>query len=410
MEPYLSWLLLVGIALFAAAYLPDLLEGQPISYAMVYVGIGAVAFGLPLGLDDPDPLQHQQLAERVAELVVIVSLMGGGIRLDRRFSWKHWGTTWRILGFVMPLCVAAAAMAGWGALGLSPASAILLGAVLAPTDPVLASDVQVGPPMEGHEPRVRFALTSEAGLNDGMAMPFMQLAILAAGVSGADASELLGSWFLRDVLYAVPAGVIAGYVIGMLAGKLIFRPGIVARLQHSGGGIVALALAFVAYSLTQAIGGYGFLAVFVTAITVRACEPEHRFHRQIYATAETCQHIAVAVLLVLFGGAVATGLLSGLTWSSMLLGLAFLLIVRPLAGWIGLSGSCLPAGERFAIAFFGIRGIDSLYLLAFGLGEGPFPEQGLLWQLTGFVVLASILIHGVTAAPVMRRVEQREPA
>ena len=106
--------------------------------------------------------------------------MGAGLKLDRPVSWRGWESSWRLLGIAMPLTIAGIAFLGWTILGLGIGAALLLGAVLAPTDPVLASDIQVGPPQSGKEDEVRFALTSEAGLNDGAAFPFVYLAIAIA--------------------------------------------------------------------------------------------------------------------------------------------------------------------------------------------------------------------------------------
>lgn len=172
-----------GCATLAAALLPRVLGRAPISMPMVFLAVGGIAFTVIGPLPDPDPRQHNSLVLHVSELCVIVSLMGAGLALNRMVSLRGWASTWRLLGITMPLTMLAVALLGVGLLGLGVAAAVLLAAALAPTDPVLATEVQVGEPAddpETDEDEVRFALTSEAGLNDGLAFPFTYLAIALA--------------------------------------------------------------------------------------------------------------------------------------------------------------------------------------------------------------------------------------
>ena len=167
---------------------------------------------LPLGLVDPDPRVHPNVAKHLAEIVVIIALMGAGLRLDRPFGRVRWSSTWRLLAITMPLSIVATACSAGGRSASAPPAAVLLGAVLAPTDPVLASDVQVGEPSEDEESEdeVRFALTSEAGLNDGLAFPFTYAAI-AMAMKGAAPGNWLGHWLLVDVGYRIAAGLAVGW-------------------------------------------------------------------------------------------------------------------------------------------------------------------------------------------------------
>ncbi len=409
MDPYVTWLLLIGVACFGAAWVPHLVRGRPISFPILYVALGAAVFSLPIGLPVPDPLSHRELIERFSELVVIVSLTGVALKLDRPIGLRSWGSTWRLLAVTMPICIAAFALLGWWAIGLTPAAAVLLGAALAPTDPVLASEVQAPAPHEGEgteskRAEVRFALTSEAGLNDGLAFPFTNLAIvLAAGGSG------LAEWAWRDVGYKVAVGVVAGWAIGAVMTWLVFRAG--KKIAEAGEGIVAIALTLVAYAATEMLHGYGFLAVFVAALTLRHFETRHEYHRQLHDFGDDTERILMAVLLVLLGGALVGGLLRPLTWPAAAAGLAFVLLIRPVAGLIGLAGSGVPWKRRAAISFFGIRGVGSVYYLAYALGEEGFRQAELLWATVGFVILISIVIHGFTATTVMARLEpEPEPA
>ena len=162
------------------SWAPVGLKRLPLTLAILCVALGVVVFSTRLLAFNPDPRTWDTLTERLAELVVIISLLGAGLKLDRPPGWRRWSTTWRLLAVAMPLTIAATAWLGWSGLGFSLGMALLFGAAMAPTDPVLAADVQVGPPKSGDEDEVRFGLTSEAGLNDALAFPFVHLAILAA--------------------------------------------------------------------------------------------------------------------------------------------------------------------------------------------------------------------------------------
>ncbi len=387
---------LLGVAFIGAAWLPRLLEGRPLSFPIVYVLLGFVLFSLPLGLPDPLPLHNRALTEHFTELLLIIALMGAGLKLDRPLSFRSWGVTWRLLGITMPLSVAAAALLGWWVVGLAPVSALLLGAVLAPTDPVLASDVQVGGPGAGGEDEVRFGLTSEAGLNDGLAFPFTYLAILAA-TYGLAPQGWLGAWTGYYLVYKISVGVAVGWLLGTSLMQLIFRAKTKTKLAETREGFVALAVVLLVYGVTELLQGYGFLAVFVAALALRHFEREHNYHEHLHAFIEQSERLLLVIALVVFGGTLATGLFDDLTWDGVLLGVAVVFLVRPLFGLLGLLGTALPWRERFALSFFGIRGVGSFYYLAYAINEARFPESDTLWAVVGFVVLLSVLVHGVSA-------------
>lgn len=398
-NPYVLTMAGLGVVVLLVAWLPLALRRLPLSLAIVCVGIGLVVFGSGAVAFRPNPLRYSTLTEHLAEIVVIISLMGAGLKLDRPISFKGWSTTWRLLGITMPLTIAGAALMGVYGLGLGLGSALLLGAVLAPTDPVLASDVQVGPPGTGEEGEVRFGLTSEAGLNDGLAFPFIHLAI-AISLSGVADPALLKDWILVDVLWRIVAGVAVGWGMGRVFGWLTFRVPH-ARLSGTGDGLVALGVTFVSYGVTETLHGYGFLAVFVCALTLRAAERDHEFHEAMHDFAEQIERVLMMFVLVLFGGAVASGLLGPLTWTDAAFGLALLFVVRPLAGWIGLIGRRYRKRDKALLGFLGIRGIGSFYYLAYGLNHGEYEGWARLWAITGFIVLCSVLLHGITATPLM---------
>ncbi|MGR0160885.1 cation:proton antiporter [Paenarthrobacter nitroguajacolicus] len=404
-----------GVAVLAAAVLPKLLRHMPLSMPMVFLGSGILAFTLLPDLPDPDPVQYGDFTTHLTEVCVIISLMGAGLALDRPFRWRGWTTTWRLLGIVMPLCILAMTLLGLWVLGLGLAAAILVAAAIAPTDPVLASEVQVGEPADTEEDpdedEVRFALTSEAGLNDGLAFPFVYLAILIS-VVGASPQAWLGEWLALDVLWRIGVGVLLGFGTGKLLSLVFFAAkGKSFRLSEHSEGFVALAATFLAYGVAELVEGYGFVAVFLCALTIRSAEHNHSYHRVLHSYVEQLERLMTVVILVLLGGAIARGLLEGIGWPELLVALAFLLLVRPAAGWLGLMGGKTGPRERLAISYFGIRGIGSLYYVAYALGHGNFDAEAReLWALIGLVVALSIVVHGATTAPLMNRLDRLRAA
>jgi sodium/hydrogen antiporter len=388
------------------SWAPKGLKQLPLSLAMICVGLGFGLFALDVIGFDPDPRTFDTLTERLTELVVIISLMGAGLKLDRPVSLKGWGPTWRLLAFAMPLTIAATAWLGVIGLGFSLAMALLLGAAMAPTDPVLASDVQTGPPKSGEDNEVRFNLTAEAGLNDALAFPFVNLAILVSMTGAAAwAGQGLGEWLAVDVAWKMIAGGVMGWAVGKAMGWLIFRAHERGISRHADG-LVAIGATFIAYAATELVHGYGFLAVFVCALTIRASERDDDFHEEMHDFAEQIERLLMMLLLVLFGGALANGLLDALTWTDVGIGLAILFIVRPVAGYLSLIGSPLPRRDKVLLAYLGIRGLGSIYYLAYGINHGQFGDSERLWAITGFIILTSILVHGVTSTPLMTLIER----
>jgi sodium/hydrogen antiporter len=406
-DSYILTLAFVGAAILGAAVLPLLLAGRPLSFPIVYVALGMAVFALPLRLPTADPLAEGDVVERMTELAVIVSLMGAGLKIDRTIGWASWRTTRRLLVLAMPLTIAGVAILGWWAAGLAPAAALLLGAVLAPTDPVLAADVQVGPPGGEAEDEVRFGLTSEAGLNDGLAFPFTNAAIAMAAAGSAGVGSWLGGWVLDDVLLKLGIGLAVGLAGGRAVGAVLFRLPTTRRIAESTEGFVSLATTLLVYGVAELCHGYGFVAVFVAAYVLRHHERDHEYHEVLHASSESIERLVSAALLVLLGGAVVDGALAPLTLRGAALGLAVVLLVRPIAGWLALLRTTMPQSERWALAFFGIRGIGSVYYLAHALNEAEFADADQLWAIVAFVILVSVLVHGVSAAPLMKRVDAR---
>lgn len=397
--------LAVGLATLAAALLPWLLGRAPISMPMVFVAAGIVVFALLPDLPNPSPIEHPEFALHLTEVCVIVSLMGAGLAINRAFSWRTWSTTWRLLAITMPLSIVAVALLGWWGLGLGVAGAILLAAAVAPTDPVLASEVQVSEPLtddeRGDDDEARFAITSEAGLNDGLAFPFTYAAI-AISIAGVAPSGWLGEWLLIDVGWRLGVGVLVGLGVGWILRRLFFSA-VSRRLgfTEKADGFIALAATFLAYGLAEMAEGYGFVAVFVCACTIRAAERAHGLHAVLHTFVEQVERLLTVAVLVLLGGAVARGLLESLTWADIALAAVILLIIRPVTGWIALTPGKTGPRERAVIAFFGVRGVGSLFYIAYGLQYGEFAGGDRLWAIVSAVILGSILIHGVAATPTM---------
>lgn len=435
--------LILGGALLLAVVLPKLLHRLPISAAMVLVLIGGLIGLLPLPDDvDLDPQQHLGLIEHFTEFTVLVALMGVGLALDRplslrdRRSWRAWSATWKLLGIAMPLCIAAIFGLGWGLLGLTPAAALLIGAVLSPTDPVLASDVQVAGPTVlatddtddsgdaadretvDERDEVRFALTSEAGLNDGLAFPFVYAAIFVAGTTG------IGQWGWRflgwELIGKIVVGVGIGVGVGALLARLAFRSRRESlRVADRGDPLLALAVLLVVYGCSEIAGGYGFLAVFCAAMTMRATERRHEYNAAMHQVVERLERLFTLVVLLLLGIAMTHGLLSALDWRGVVIAVALILVIRPLAGLLalasgrrGLSTSAssrdqvgddarLERRERLVTAFFGVRGIGSVYYIAFACGHAAFDDEPWLFSTVAFTLVLSVVLHGVLATPAM---------
>lgn len=417
--------LVAGGALLLAVVLPPLLHRWAISAPLVLVGVGMVIGLTPLPDGLPlDPQENRAVIEHVTELAVIVALMGVGLALDRPFdprswrSWRAWSPTWRLLLVGMPLGIVAVALLGWWWAGLGPAAALLLGAVLAPTDPVLASDVQVAGPQTGdhevdEEDEVRFTLTSEAGLNDGLAFPFVYLAILVAG--GTTGAGLAVEWVGFYVLVKVVVGVAVGFGVGRLLGAFAFRSRLDAlRVAEQGEPLLAVAALVAAYGLSEVLQGYGFLAVFTCAMTLRAAERSHRYHEAMHDVVERLERLLVLFVLLVVGIALTRGMLEALDLAGVLVAVALVFVVRPLTSYAALALAPrherevggLTRREQLAAAFFGVRGVGSLYYLAYAFGEHAFEREDWLWSTVVFTVVLSVLVHGVTSTPVMRRLER----
>ncbi len=410
MTPRIIAMILLGLGLWGLVVLERPLQKLKVAVPIVYVAFGWLVFYLPTGLPSlnvvSDP-QHTQIAEYLTEFIVIASLMGAGLAIDRPLTWRGWKQVVPLIAVTMPLSIIAVSLLGWSMLGLAPAAAILLGAALSPTDPVLAETVQVGPPGEPGRHDVRFNLTVEAGVNDGLAFPFTYLAIAAVGKLSVGSWAL--EWFAFDFLWRIVAGVAVGVAVAATARAYVFRrmssddPG---RLERHAG-VIVMATLLVAYGIAEVIEGYGFLAVFVGAVVVRQVEPDSEFHERTHHFIDQLEDVVLVALLIGFGGLLANGILDALTIEAALVALAIVVLVRPVFGWLALLGSPLRPRGRAAVAFLGIRGMGSLYYLAYAQNSADFAaDADVLWATSSAVILISLVAHGLTAERILCRIQR----
>ena len=421
-DPRILMFVVFGAGLTLAVTLERWLARYWLSLPILYVAVGFAVWSLPLGLPHFNPTVDGFDAitlEYATEFIVIASLMAAGIAIDRPVSWANWRQIWPLLLVAMPLTIAAVALLGWWALGLAPASAILLGAALAPTDPVLARSVQVGPPGEDQRHDVRFSLTVEAGLNDGFAFPFTYLAIAAVGMTA------LGDWTLEwaalDLVWRIVAGCAVGYAVGRIGAWYVFEREADAPIEDideasdeaenpsysTSEGLIVLGTLLLAYGLAELAEGYGFLAVFVGAVTARQRENRSRYHKISHHFIDQIEQIVLVAVLFGFGAMLASGVLSALTWPAALVGLALIFVIRPISGLLAEANCDLPMIGKLAVAFLGVRGMGSIYYLAYGQNNANFAQIDLLWATVSFAILVSIIVHGVVSGPLIRHVEDR---
>ncbi len=423
---------MVGALLVLMALAGTVLKRLPLTSAMFYMAVGLGIGPLGLGMLRVDIIEHAKLLEPLTEAAVVISLFTAGLKLRLPMTDRRWRPAMLLASIAMALTVGLiAAIAHYG-LGLSIGAAVLLGAVLAPTDPVLASDVQVEHAHDRED--VRFALTGEAGLNDGTAFPFVMLGLGLLGLHELGAGGL--RWLAIDVAWSIGAGL----GVGTLCGALIARLVLYLRKEHSEAvgldDFLALGLIGLSYGAALLIHSYGFLAVFAAGLALRRVEREHSEEKGAAVaeapaadaaseppTEEDATHperapavMASAVLafneqlerigevtMVLILGA----MLAGVSWTAQPLAWlipVMFLVVRPAATFLGLLLTRTSFGQRAIIGWFGVRGIGSLYYLAYALTHGLSGEDArMIANITLAVVAVSVVVHGISVTPLMAR-------
>ncbi|WP_194975375.1 cation:proton antiporter [Aquiflexum lacus] len=415
---YKVLLVLFGLAILVATYLPRFLSSYPVSMPMILLALGLISSLIPLDIDLEFMYSKTNVLETVTEIAVIIALMEAGLKIDRLFGWKSWRIPWRLLGITMILTILLIWLAGWWIGGLVPATALLLGAVTAPTDPVLAGDIQVGGPNKGAkdeesgkdedepnrpEDEVRFSLTSEAGLNDGLAFPFTYLAIFVAGTGFSQ--ELVWSWLATHVIYKIAVGLAIGYFGGRFAGKYLLSVSAYSDFSKTISGLASLALTLMLYGIAELLAGYGFIAVFVGALALRRLDPGHLHHANLHLFIEKAQRIMTSGLILTFGMIIGLGFLAEITAIEVVIALVIVFLIRPLSGMVGLIGSGLPKKEIGAISFLGLRGIGSLYYFYYAINIQEFEGQQAVLNILMLTILFSIVIHGFLAPIIMKKLD-----
>lgn len=425
------WFLVLGGLLVAIALIASRVKHLPLTTTVLYLLVGIALGSFGTGAIRLDPLRHAGFLERVTELAVLVSLFTAGLKFRLAVRDKLWRLPIRLATVSMVVTVGLITLIGTFGLGLPLGAAVLLGAILSPTDPVLASDVQLA--HAGDRNRLRFSLTGEAGLNDGTAFPFVMLGL---GLLGQHELGVSGwRWLAVDVLWAVAAGLGIGFGLGTLVGRLV----LFLRKKHKEAfgldDFLALGLIGVSYGAALLLHSYGFLAVFAAGLALRrierlatptdeppdvremaaagseeeiATDPEKApayMAQAVLGFNEQVERIFEVGVVLLIGGMLSWRFLPPeALWFIPLL----FLVVRPLAVLAGLAGARLPRFEKRMIAWFGIRGIGSLYYLTYAIEHGLDPTLAeLLVGLTLTTITASILIHGISVTPFMRLHEKR---
>ena len=435
---FAPWSAVVGLLLIVMALSDTVLARLPLSTSMLYVLAGVAVSPLWLGWSQLSLLSHTVILERLAEVVVLLSLFTSGLKMSLGLTDGRWLLPLRLALVSMLITVGLIAWLGVSWLGLSLGAAILLGGILAPTDPVLASDVQVADADD--RDRLRFSLTGEAGLNDGTAFPFVMLGLGLLGLH--DIGDHGWRWVAVDVVWAVAAGIGVGALLGTLVGQLVLY---LRRTHKEGTGrdnFLALGLIGLAYGGAIMVHGYGFLAVFAAGVALRHLEQKAPVSSktsakvvekaqadpdatQADAAATHPEHapayMAHAVLsfneqIERIGEVAAVIVIGMLLWSvqwehaSWLFVLCMLVVVRPVSVAIGLARSKTSISQRGLMAWFGIRGIGSLYYLMYAINHGLDPKLGTqLAALAISVVVVSIVVHGISVTPLMALYEKAKP-
>jgi len=404
-DSYVAALLFVGVAFCVAIGALSHQRDRAFSASALYLLLGAAA-SVGIGLLDGrrfDPIADALLVERIAEVALVVAVFTSGLKIERRLRWSQWRSVALLIVVVMPVTIALITLFGTVIMGLSLGAALLLGAMLAPTDPVLAGDIGIGAPGEQDEDAAeepRFAISAEAALNDGLAAPFVLFGLLVAGEGG---TGWLAEWVLADVVYAVGVGLAVGALGGYGLAALVVPLREREWLHGQWDSFVALAASLLLYSAAELLGGYGLAAGFVGGVAFRRYEFGHEFNRTIHDGAERWEKVFELTVILLLGSMLTLAALDEPGLTGWLLAPALILLLRP-APVMALFGRSrqLHGSGRLFVAFFGVRGVAAIYYAALVVEAGVLEaaeERVVVWTALACVAV-SILVHGVTATPV----------
>jgi len=404
-DEYNFHLIIIGIVTLLAATVPNLLNNKNITAPIIYLLIGIVIYIFTNNYSSIAVLNNVDIIKKISEFVVIIALTNAGLKIKRPFKWKTWKYSFWLLAVTMPLTIIATAWLSWWFIGLAPAAAILFGSLIAPTDPVLAADLQTTKPSEKDISKTRLALTSEAGINDGLAFPFTYFAIFLA-TKGMDYHNWISEWILTDILYKIVVGVAIGLFSGWILYKLIFSMTNKNQQAKISRGILSLTLTLLPYAITEMCGGYGFIAVFIAACSFSNSDKDIHHMDNLHDFTEEIERIFVAFLFVIMGIYMASNRESLWDWHLIFIALAIILVIRPISGWIALARTDLSRFEKFVLSFYGIRGIGSIFYLMYALGKADFGDNGKLTELTAVTIILSVFIHGISAATIQKKLDK----
>jgi len=437
---FLQWMALTGALLLVMALSSAYLRRLPISTSAIYLAIGVAIGPSWLAWSKLDITEAAPWLERLTEVAVTVSLFIGGLKMRLPLRHDAWKAAYWLAGPLMLVSIGALALFGHLILGLDGALALLVAAILAPTDPVLAGAVSVNDAAD--KDRMRYGLSGEAGFNDGAAFPFVVLAL--EWQSGPLSAASLTSWGLHRLLWAVPAGLVLGFLLGRGVGELAVRVRSHHRDTNAPSDFLALALIFLSYVGAEALGAWGFLAVFAAGVGLRnaelsvvrenphpeACGNDRRTHPpaeqlvQGRVTEEAAREPAVAagrlvaetisfgdtverLLEVFVVVLVGVALARYWTWRALPLAFALFFVVRPLATRVLLARTPTTRRQRWLMGWFGIRGVGSLYYLCYALSHGVRgADARMVASLVLSVVALSIVVHGLSAQPLLAYYER----
>lgn len=401
MNDYILSLAVIGFLLLFVTLGSGWIARLPLSYALIYLGCGILLSPYGFGLIDVRP--DAEFLERLTEFVVIISLFSCGLKMSRPLRMWAWNSTVRLIGGLMPLTIfAIAAVAHW-ALGFGWGAAILLGAILAPTDPVLASEVQLSHPDDRDE--LRFGLTSEGGLNDALAFPFVYFGLF--WLKDDRWQNWLIQWVAVDVIWAIAAGIGMGILVSR---AVVWVDKRVQRLRPADSlmeDFVALSIVLLTYSLTEVVNGYGFLAVFVAGMVAQFSyrNPDKKSSQLEFT--ETIEKLMEVGTILLLGSLLRIEPILKYLPQALLIAALLFFVIRPLGAWLCTMGEQYTPVRRILFGWFGIRGVGSLYYLFYALGSGLKGDQGeqIAW-ITFMTIALSVVLHGTTATPLMKWYEQ----
>jgi NhaP-type Na+/H+ or K+/H+ antiporter len=400
---YILDLLAIGLLLLLVVLASSWIQRLPLSYALIYLIVGIVLS--PYGLNLIQLRPDTNFLERLTEFVVLISLFSCGLKMNRPLRVTAWNSTIRLIGFLMPISIFAIAAIGHWLLNLEWGVGILLGAILAPTDPVLASEVQLEDPNDRDE--LRFSLTSEGGLNDALAFPFVYFGL--HWIEDNNWQSWFGRWVAVDLIWAIGAGLFVGVVvtrgIRWLEERLQQNQVAVDEVMED---FLGLSTILIVYAIAEIVHGYGFVAVFVSGVVLaRRSQQTPKMMSRLKFMSQLEKLTEVGTILLL-GSLLRIEPILRFAIPALGVAGALFFLIRPIGAWISTMGTPLPSITRWFVGWFGIRGVGSLYYLAYALGKGLQGEVGeLIAWITFMVVVASVTVHGMSATPFMAWYERK---